>query len=201
MTFFEKQYKRFSKLVFKAFKLTAEGTENIPKNEGFIVCSNHTAMFDPIVIIAVLALPVHYMAKAELFKVPIVKDLITKFGAYPVNRGGTDVKALKKTVEFVKNGEPVGIFPQGTRMPGQPLKPEQAKSGLGLTAYRSGGKILPIYIKTKKGRVRLLSKTHIVIGKPIPYEELNFTDGSLKEINAASQYAFGRVCELSEANK
>ncbi len=197
MTFFEKQYKRFHKLIFKAFKLTFEGIENVPAG-GFIVCANHTALFDPIIIDAVLNMPVHFMAKAELFKIPLLKGLITKFGAYPVNRGGTDVKALKKTVEFVKNGEPVGIFPQGTRMPGQPLKPEQAKSGLGLTAYRSHGTVLPIYIKTAKNRVKLFSKTHVIVGKPISFEEFNFTDGSMREINAASRYAFGRICTMAE---
>ncbi len=201
MTYFEKQYKRFKKPIFRLFKLTYEGLENIPKDTGFIVCANHTAMYDAIVIIASMGMPVKYMAKAELFKVPGFRKLISNFGAYPVKRGATDVTALKKTVEYLKNGDAVGMFPQGTRMPYVKLEPSQAKSGLGLTAYRASVPILPVYIKTKKGKVKLFSETKVIIGKPISPEELGFTDGTMKEINRASQYAFGKVCEMQEANK
>ncbi len=198
MTYFEKQYKRFHKIVFKLFRLSVKGLENIPENRSMIVCANHTSLYDPIVIIAATELPIRYMAKAELFKIPLLKGLIESFGAYPVKRGSTDVSALKKTVSLLKNGDTVGIFPQGTRYSGQKPTPEQAKSGLGLTAYRSGAAVLPIYIKTKKNKVKMFSKTEIVVGKPISNEELRFTDGSIKEIDRASRYAFSKVCELAE---
>ncbi len=200
MTYFEKMYRRLHRIIFKLFSLTYEGVENIPTDtpNGLIVCANHTSMYDPVVIIAAMHMPIRYMAKAELCKIPLLKQLIESFGAYPIKRGASDVSAIKKTVELLKEGQVVGIFPQGTRTPGSIPTPDQAKSGLGLTAYRSGADILPVYIQTEKYKVKMFHKTHIVIGKPIANSDLGFTDGSIRQINAASQRAFGYVCDMAK---
>ena len=103
-----------------------DGIENIPKGGG-LVCANHTSFADPIVIAASLKMPVKYMGKAELFKIPILKSVIKAFGAFPVKRGGADPGAIRTAETLLKSGELVGIFPQGTRCPGVPIEEASVK--------------------------------------------------------------------------
>lgn len=197
MKSFNKIYKTFIKPVTHLFGISVEGRENIPDG-GAIVCSNHTSMFDPIILTAALGQNVCYMAKAELFKIPVFRSLIKAFGAYPVNRGGADVKSLKTTVGLINDGEKIGIFPQGTRMPKKSPAPEQAKGGVGLIAYRSQADVLPVLLKTKKNKTGLFRKTKVIIGKPIPFSSLGFEKGTPKEYESAARTIFEQVCVLGD---
>ncbi len=195
MKSFNRVYRVLVKPITHLFGITVKGKENIPSG-AVIVCANHTSMFDPIITTAALGQNVCYMAKAELFKIPVFRSLIGAFGAYPVNRGGADVRSLKTTLELIKSGEKVGIFPQGTRMPKTPPSSSQAKSGIGLIAYRSQADVLPVFLKTKNNKTGLFRKTEVIIGKPIPFSSLGFEKGTPKEYDAASKAIFKQVCEL-----
>ena len=98
----------------------------------------------------------------------------------------------------MEKGNYVGLFPQGTRIPDKEPSVEDAKGGVGLFAYRSKCSILPVHIKTKNYRVRLFRKVTVIIGKPIPYEDLGFEKGNMAEYNAASKYIFEKICELGK---
>ncbi len=188
-------YRTFIRPTTRLYGIKVYGKENIPSG-GFIVCTNHTSMSDPIIITAAMGRNVCYMAKAELFKIPVFRSIIKAFGAYPVNRGGADVRSLKATVGLIEGGEAVGIFPQGTRMPKVAPDPSQAKSGVGLIAYRSGATVLPVLLKTKKNKTGIFRKTDVYIGKPITNEQLQFEKGTPKEFERASKIIFEKICSL-----
>ncbi len=177
-----------------------EGIENIP-DDGGLVCANHTSFADPIVMAAVLKKPIKYMGKAELFKIPVLSSLIKAFGAFPVKRGGADPTALRTAEKLLKEGEFVGVFPQGTRCPGVALEQTSAKNGVGIIAYRSKCRVIPMYIKTKKNKVGLFRKTHIIIGRPIENDEFNFKDGTAKEYEEAAKRIFSDICLLADLSK
>ena len=117
-----------------------EGLENIPKDGGYILCSNHRSMHDPVFLIHKEPHRVHFMAKEELFRNKLFGALIRDLGAFPVARGKGDTSAIDKSVELLREGGVLIIFPEGTRSKdGVPLR---ARSGVAVIAKFSGADVL-----------------------------------------------------------
>ncbi len=127
------------------FRISAEGIENVPREGGCILAANHRSNLDPFVLNTISPRPIFFMAKHELFKIPILSWIIRKAGAIPVKRTTRDIGALKKAIELVNNGYCIGIFPEGTRAkPGQFRKPQ---SGVGLLVSKTSGEVVPVRIE------------------------------------------------------
>ncbi|MCR5262885.1 MAG: 1-acyl-sn-glycerol-3-phosphate acyltransferase, partial [Clostridiales bacterium] len=122
--------------------------------------------------------------------------LITSLGAYPVNRGASDVRAIRKTVDILGNGECVCIFPQGTRYTGVKPNASQTRSGVGMIAFRSKVPVLPVLIQSKGWKVSPFKRVNVIIGKPITYDELGFTTGNKTEYEQASELIFDRIASM-----
>ncbi len=180
---------------------SVEGVENIPTDKGMLICANHTSFADPIILAAALRVPINFMGKAELFKIPILSSVIRAFGAFPVTRGGTDVTSLKITVKLIKEGRLVGMFPQGTRCPKVLPESTQVKSGAGLIVSRAECSVLPVYMKTKNNKTGIFRKTKVIIGKPIPYSEMGISENVVREYENASKHIFGKICALNGENE
>lgn len=191
-------YKVFARPFRALFRIHIHGEENLPADGGYLVCANHTSIFDVVIVSVAVRRQVMYMAKAELFRIPILGRILASLGAYPVNRGMGDVTSIKKSIAFLDNGELVGIFPQGTRRPGVDPRTTPLKHGVGMIAYRAKAGVIPMYIKTKNHHVRFFKRTDLYIGSPIEYGELGFTEGGMKEYNAAAGKVFDRICSLGE---
>ena len=149
-----------------------EGTEHIPKSGGFVVVSNHGSNFDPPLLSAAVLRPVAYMAKEELFEVPILKNAIKLYGAYPVKRGAVDRTTIKAALAYLENGWGVGIFLSGTRTPdGRIVDP---KPGAALIAAKAQVPLLPVSlwgthsIEQKGKRFPQSTPITIRIGELIP---------------------------------
>ncbi len=195
MTFFERMYKMFQPAVFKLWRIQVSGEENIPEG-GAIVASNHTAFSDVLVISASTKRQVRYMAKKELFKIPLLAQLIRGLGAYPVNRGGADVSSIKLTISMLEAGELIGIFPQGHRHGKKDPRTTEVKAGVGMIAYRSKAPIVPVFIDNARGKTGILRKNYVTFGKPIYFDELEFVSGGQTEYLNASKIIFRKVCEI-----
>lgn len=181
------------------FRVKVIGHENEPETGGHLVCSNHMSLWDPAMLGACLKKrQVRFMAKAEIFKIPLLGLFFKALGAFPVKRGAGDVKAIKTTIELAKSGECVGIFPQGTRCRGVDPRTTEVKGGTGMCAFRAKCDIVPVAIVNKKRKMSFFGKTIIVIGKPIKFDELGFTDGDKMEFENASRIIFDRICDLYE---
>ena len=195
MTFYQWIYKTFKPAVAALYRIEPEGVENIPEG-GCILASNHTGFADVLVISAASNRQVRYMAKKELFKIPLLGPLIKALGAYPVDRGGGDVGSIKKTIALVEEGELVGIFPQGHRHSGVDPRTTEIKHGVGMVAYHTKACILPVFIDNKKMHTAMFRKNHVTFGKPIPFEDLAFASGGKTEYMNASRIIFDRVCAI-----
>ena len=119
MNFYEAIYKIFARPVRALYRVRVIGAENLPAEGGCLLCSNHTSMRDVVVLAAALPRQPRYMAKKELFKIPLLSQLIRALGAFPVDRGGADVSSIKKSIAMIEGGEVVSVFPQGHRVKGR----------------------------------------------------------------------------------
>ena len=190
--------KRFFGGLFKRlYRVRIVNPEKEPLGIPYIVCCNHTALMDVTVISLAMKSQVRYMAKKEVFKVPILRSFVKAMGAFPVDRKNGDVGAVKKTIELLKAGDCVGVFPQGTRMPYVHPRDTKIKNGIGMFADRAGVGILPVCIRTKKQKLKLFRKTEFIIGDYIPPQDIKFEEYTGKEkYQKISEYAFSKICAL-----
>ena len=182
-------------------RMKVKGAENEPTpDQGtYLVIANHRTWADPIYLCCALKhQQPHFMAKKELFKIPLLNLLIRALGAYPVNRGGADVGAIRRTIEMLKQGAAVGMFPQGHRYNGVDPRETSVKTGAAMIAQKAGVQVLPVFIKVKNNRHRFLCKKEIIVGKPISIEELNYDPEAAGEYQRIADMLFEKVCELGD---
>ncbi|TAG88822.1 MAG: 1-acyl-sn-glycerol-3-phosphate acyltransferase [Oscillatoriales cyanobacterium] len=118
------------------------GAENVPTSGPVVIVSNHASDFDPPILSSSMRRPVAFMAKEELFKVPILKQAITLYGAYPVKRESADRSAIRSAIQSLENGWATGVFLQGTRTAdGRITDP---KLGAALIAAKAKAPLLPV---------------------------------------------------------
>jgi 1-acyl-sn-glycerol-3-phosphate acyltransferase len=202
MNRFYKFIKGFFGWIFKKlYRVKVINREKEIKGQPYIICCNHTALMDVTVITANMDTQVRYMAKKEIFGIPLIKHFFKAMGAIPVDRKSGDVGAIKKAIECLKNGECVGVFPQGTRMPGKHPQDTEIKSGMGMLANRAGVGILPVCVRTKRNKMGLFRRTELVMGDFISHEELEKAFESLHGMekgHAITKYAFEKICDLND---
>ena len=164
--------------IFKPwYRIEALGLENFPKEGGVLLCANHIHNFDPIVVGIMIPRPVHYMAKEELFSVPLLGNIVRKCNAFPVKRGLSDREALRTGLKILKNGGVFGLFPEGHRSKTGELG--KGLSGAGFFALRSEAKIVPCAIV---GPYKSFQKLKVVYGKPIDMDEYRKNKASIEEV-------------------
>jgi len=156
--------------VFFRFKII--GDEHIPASGGAVIAANHISLWDPPVIGAACTRSINFMAKEELFAISAFKWIITKLKAFPVRRGAADRTAIRHAISLLKNGEILGVFPEGTRsITGELGKPEP---GIAMIVLKAGVPIIPVAIigtnKVFRGGC-ILPQFIIKFGKPIIIKE------------------------------
>ncbi len=192
-------------LVARMFRFTmrikAHGLENLPLEGGAVICPNHISMWDVITVGAVTPRQIHFMAKAELFKIPVLSFFLRAMGTKGVDRKSSGTEAIKYLIGEAEKGDLVGIFPQGTRRTGENPADTALKNGAALVAYRAKVPMVPVCIVTKGMKYRFLRRKHIYIGKPIPYAELGFVNGGSEEYAKVTEKVFSEVCKLGGFEK
>jgi len=150
---------------FRPFRIS--GKENIIKGPA-MVCSNHSAMIDPFMIGISFGIddPVHVIAKIEIFKIPVVSSFMRKMGMICVDRSINDISSVKTSLGYLKKGEKVVIFPEGTRS--SEYDEHAAKSGAVKLAERAGVPIIPVFVPRKKP---FFKKSTLVFGEPYYIEK------------------------------
>ncbi|HXH62362.1 MAG TPA: lysophospholipid acyltransferase family protein [Fimbriimonadaceae bacterium] len=93
--------------------LRVSGSSSVPPKGGLLILSNHIADIDPPVVGIACRRRIHFMAKSELFEIPILKHVIRWFQAFPVKRGAPDKAAIRHAIDLLQAGEVVCIFPEG----------------------------------------------------------------------------------------
>jgi len=141
------------------------GLSNLPAEGGLVLVSNHTSYWDPVVVGCAINRRVNYMAKSELFDIPLLSTFIRAVGTFPVRRNQLDRAAIRTAMKLLDEGQIVGVFPEGTRShTGELLKPHL---GAAMLALKAGVPFLPVAIKGSRG---VLGKVRVNIGKPVFYQ-------------------------------
>lgn len=159
-------FKVFYAIVWPFFNLVhpgrAIGRENVPK-DACLLCGNHTRYSDPLFILFALGRRDHpyIMGKAELFKIPLLGWVLKKAGVISVDRGKSDVKAIKESMRVLKEGKKLLMFPEGTRV--KSGEDQAAKTGAALLAVRTGVPLIPVWVPV---RVGWFKRTPVIFGEP-----------------------------------
>lgn len=159
----------------EGFDVTPQGLEHIPEREGFVLASNHASWFDPMFLGSVLERPVHWMAKATLFRHPTLEWFFRKAGQIKVDRvSGGNQAAVDRSVELVDEGRIVGVFPEGARSLDGSLR--RGRTGVARIALRTEAPVVPVAMNSydvfpKHAKVPDLDQPLVVqIGEPRRYE-------------------------------
>ena len=179
-------------------RLNPQGIENIPEDGGILFCSNHIGALDVIAIAACTNRQISFVAKKELFSIPLLGKLITVLGAIKIDRSGNDVGAIKASISAAENGGAVAIFPQGHRYPGINPATTPKRNGAALIAYRSGCDVIPVCIQMKNGKYGLFRKIDVVFGEKIENSKFDFKNGGRDEYDKATELMFDKVVALSK---
>ncbi|GIP32369.1 1-acyl-sn-glycerol-3-phosphate acyltransferase [Paenibacillus sp. J2TS4] len=159
------------------YRLDAKGMENIPEKGPVVLCANHTSNIDPPLVGTPVNRMVHYMAKQELFNVPGLGWFISKLGAFPVKRGGVSKESIKLAIQLLKDGNVLGIFPEGSRKNAGGM----GKKGAAMLALKSQATVIPVAIM---GNYRPFSKLTIRYGTPVDLSE--FAEGGSEVLEKAT---------------
>lgn len=163
-------------LLWVLIRFRIEGLENVPQVGPAIIAANHLHNADPVLIIAAFPRPVLFMAKKELFSIPIIRWFVRQSGAFPVDRGRADRQALRQAEKLLHEGMLVGIFPEGTRSVTGQLQPPHPGVGLLIRTHPEvpilpvaiwGTEVLPFNGAKGRRPLRGWPKVTVRIGKPL----------------------------------
>ena len=192
----------FCKVVWR---VSVEGREHIPTSGPFILSPVHRSNVDTPLVAACTSRRVHYMGKQEMWKYKLSAAFFTAMGGIPVNRGAADRDALRKCAQVIEAGEPLVIFPEGTRRSGPVV--EEMFEGAAYVATKTGAPIVPVGIGGSEGAMPKGAKfikpvkCTIVIGPPLrpePGEPGKAPRRAVRELNERLQGELQRLFDEAQ---
>lgn len=156
------------------WRVTVEGREHVPSSGAFVLSPVHRSNIDTPLAACVTRRRMRFMGKDSMWKIGWIGRIFTALGAFPVHRGTADREALRKTLELLEQGEPVVIFPEGTRQSGPAV--QELFEGAAYVAGKAGVPVIPVGIGGSEPAMPKGSKLirpvriHIVVGPPLEIE-------------------------------
>ena len=187
------------------WRLTVDGREHVPATGPFILSPVHRSNIDTPLVAACTSRRVHYMGKQEMWKFKVSAAFFTAMGGFPVNRGAADREALRKCVQVIEAGEPLVIFPEGTRRSGPVV--EDMFEGAAYVATKTGAPIVPVGIggsepaMPKGAKFIKPVRCHLVIGPPLhpePGEPGKAPRRAVRELNERLQAELQRLFDEAQ---
>jgi 1-acyl-sn-glycerol-3-phosphate acyltransferase len=186
------------------FGLRARGTEHVPLAGAALFVSNHSSVLDPPLVGGASPRTLHFMAKAELFGIPLFGPLIRALNAHPVRREGADAGALRAALRVLEEGHALLVFPEGTRGPEGMLR--EGKPGAGMLAVLSKAPVVPVYIEgsgrawPKGRRFPRPARVTITFGKPLHFAGAG-AEGRKEHYAAAGREMMAAIAALVGSGK
>jgi cytidylate kinase len=183
------------------FRLESIGSENIPERGPVLMVANHSSVLDPPLIGGASGRQLTYLAKAELFEIPLFSSLIHALNARPVRREGADPSALRTARRVLEEGGALLVFPEGTRGDEGDIRP--AKPGAGLLAVASGAAVVPVYVSgsgrawPRGRRLPRTAKVVVTFGTPLRFEAPRGADRKA-QYEIASREMMGAISRLRD---
>jgi 1-acyl-sn-glycerol-3-phosphate acyltransferase len=192
-------------LSYLCFGVEIRGREHLPASGVYIVAPSHRSVLDIPLAAAVTRRRLRFMAKQEIFRGPVWTWIFGALGAVPVDRAGNDRAALKAVEGALHEGEPIVIFPEGTRRSGPVLGP--LASGTAYVALKAGVPVVPVGIGgsetvvVRSRGVPWFSRVTVVIGPPITVERVGGTvkRSAITDLDAALRARLQAVFDEAQA--
>lgn len=178
------------------YRWDVRGLENLPREGPYILCSNHLSWWDPPLVGSMVRnRQVHFMAKEELFKIPVFSQILRRIQVFPVKRESADRRAIKTAIDKLKNGNILGLFPEGTRSKTDELLPPQA--GVSLIALKSEALVVPVAII---GPYRLFKPIKVNIGRPLQFAEYYGQKAKAEQLEQMALLIMKEIGRLRQEN-
>lgn len=174
------------------FFVRIEGMENIPKGRACVLMGNHQTILDPFML--AMCTPdreIRFMGKKELFANKFLCWFFGKLHGFPVDRGNIDMASIRTAMNVLKEGNTLGIFPEGTRSKTGHMLP--LLGGASMIALRSRCDVVPVYID---GDYRPFRRMTVRVGEPIAMEDLHaqrVTKETCEELTHRMEASFARL--------
>ena len=191
-------------LLLPAYKLIYRykviGSENMPKQGGVILACNHLSFSDPVLLGLAQKRRLFFMAKSELFRNKFASFIIRHLGAFPVERGAGDGKAIKTGEEILCEGNVMTIFLEGGRTKtGELMRP---RSGCALVAQQTMLPVVPACITITGNPKHRFAKRVIHFSKPLTSEDMGLTaEGGRRDIKTATNAIMGEIRRMREEDR
>ncbi|MBI2216374.1 MAG: 1-acyl-sn-glycerol-3-phosphate acyltransferase [Candidatus Rokubacteria bacterium] len=183
------------------FRLEARGQAHVPREGPALIVANHSSVMDPPLVGAVAPRPLSFMAKAELFRIPLFGRLIWAVNARPVRREGADAGALRAALRVLQDNRALLVFPEGTRGDEGRLRPP--KPGAGMLAVMSGAPVVPAFVEGSgtawpKGRpLPRPGKVTVTFGPPLTFARRDDVDRKT-QYESASRAMMDAIARLAD---
>ena len=175
----------FRELLGRLYHIEVVGQERIPDSGPAILAANHASIWDPFILGVATTREIHYMAKAELFKLRPVAALLRSLNAFPVERGAGDRTAISEAAELLGRGSLLGIFPQGTS---KPARQNGWHRGAARLALVTGAPLVPVRLVGTRPLPRRTT-IRIEIGEPFHVPIARPTVAAAKTLTAQLEHA------------
>lgn len=185
-------------LMNRVYRIRHLHAERIPASGPVVLAANHESIIDPWFLGTATSRPVHYLAKAELFHYPVVKQVLDGLGCIPVRRQGDLGRAASAANLVLERGEVVGLFPQGTCLP---YRNRPWRRGAARLALAAGAPLVPVLLvgteRSIQPRTRRIGfpEVTIVVGEPLPTAGTEPTRKAAVELTARLEQAIGELRE------
>ena len=191
--------KRIFCFQFRLMGWKMQGMENMPAEGPVILAINHNSFWDPIVAASSLPRQVFFIAKAELFSIPVLGRILLKLGAFPVKRGQGDMNAIRHSLGILKEGRVLGLFPEGARSTTETI--QKGLPGMVLLMEKSKASVVPIKVYgTRRMLIKGWGNLAVVVGKPLTAEMLKAPEGVGNRREWIADQITQAMSELSKAN-
>ena len=183
-------------LMNRAYKIRHVNAERVPASGPVVLAANHESILDPWFLGTVTPRPVHYLTKSELFRYPVLKQVLEGLGCIPVRRNGDMGRALDAGGDVLDRGEVIGIFPQATCMP---HRERPFRRGAARLAIATGAPLVPVLLVGTERSIQ--PRTHrigfpqvtIVVGEPLHTERGEPTREAATELTDRLEQAIAEL--------
>jgi 1-acyl-sn-glycerol-3-phosphate acyltransferase len=184
------------------FRVEGRGREHVPARGPVLLVANHSSFLDPPLVGGMTPRPLSFMAKEELFRVPLLGALIRRLNARPVRREGADASALRASLRVLQEGGVLLVFPEGTRGPEGTLR--EPKAGAGMLAVLSGAPVVPVFVQgsgrawPRGRRLPRPAKVTVTFGPPRVFERRD-AEGRKTGYEAVSREIMAAIGRLASS--
>lgn len=183
----------FYKIVFRIEKINEE---NLPLDEPTIVCANHLNIWDAVGLVVSSKRRIIFIAKEDLFNNAFLSWIGHLFDVIPIKRGMRDMEAMKRCIKCLKNGQTIGLFPEGTRRGLE--KGAKVQNGAAYMALKTGVKVVPVGIS---GSFKPFSKVYLNYGKPLDFSQNKDKIPEKDQLNEATKQIMDNIIMLTNIGK